>query len=274
MRSLRVIAPVAIGAALVGLAVAPRVAPSSAGADPIASDGGPVAHAAGGDAGPPPLPSIVNVRVVRAEAALASATASVDQGQPAQAIVALNSVRTNMAKAWTAARFVIETTPPPPPAAEGGVRAEASGGAVAGAIATPEDTAFGVLTLQHDVVTTTTGLADTRDATLAAGVNRTLITALKARNKAIAYIHSIAPPPPPVADEGRVHADASGAAVVAGWDTVMPGVVPHLDDEIQQTAGTRAMAPKSLLNLQKIGQAEAKTRTVVNQFWPPLPPGD
>src|SRR6476646_2968012 len=119
MRSLRIIAPLALGAALVAVAVVPNVAPSSAGAEPtraaepIVVDSGPVAQAAGGSATPPPLPSIVNVRVVRAEAALARAATSVDQGQSNLAVAELNSAVANLQKAWSAARWIVKTAPPP-----------------------------------------------------------------------------------------------------------------------------------------------------------------
>jgi hypothetical protein len=273
MRSLRVIAPLAIGAVLTGLAVAPTMgAPESSSAEPIVAQRVPVAHAAGGDAAPPPLPSIVNVRVERAEAALERAAAAVDQGQPSQANAELTSVRSNMAKAWTAAHYIIATTPPPPPAEEGRVRADASGGAVVGAVASPEETALGVLNLHHDVVTAAVGLADTTDPTLGASVQTTINAALKARNRAIAYIHSIAPPP--VADEGRVQADASGAEVGTGFDALMPGYAPLLDDEIQQATVARLMAPSSPVGLGKVARAETNTRNTINTYWPPVLPED
>jgi hypothetical protein len=88
MRSLRIAAPVALGvAALVG--VAATWSPMSGGASPrsaapVVAYDAPVARAAGGDV-PLLIPSIVNVRLVRAEAALEDASAAVDQGQEAEA---------------------------------------------------------------------------------------------------------------------------------------------------------------------------------------------
>ena len=62
----------------------------------------------------PVLPSTVNVRLVRAEAALERATAAVDQGQEALAIPEIVAARDNMVKAWTAAKYIISQPPPPP----------------------------------------------------------------------------------------------------------------------------------------------------------------
>jgi hypothetical protein len=273
MRSFRIVAPL-LGAALVAVAVVPRVAPSSAGAEPIVADTGPVAHAAGGDAAPLPLPSIVNVRVIRTEAALVRAATMVDQGHSGPAANQLNSAVLNMQKAWTAAQYVVKTAPPPPPAEAGGVRAHASGGAVGPptATATPEDTAFAVHTLQHEVVTTAMGLINGPDAVLAPAIANAISTAMTARDAAIKYIHSIAPPPPP-AESGGVRAHASGGAVVGStWDTVMPNLVPLLDDEIQQAAGTKLAVPTSPIDLQKVRARATATKKTVNQFWPPVPP--
>jgi hypothetical protein len=80
MRSLRIVAPVALGvAALIGVAVTPNLMPESS-AHAAVSHEAPVAHAAGSDA-VAAFPSIVNVRLVRAEAALERVTTAVDQGQ-------------------------------------------------------------------------------------------------------------------------------------------------------------------------------------------------
>jgi hypothetical protein len=255
MRSLRVIAPLALGAAVLGLAVAPRVSTSSPPAEAAVADQVPVAHAAGGDVALP-FPSIVNVRLTRAEAALERATASVDQGQGAQAIVDLTAVRSNMVQAWVGAVYVIKTTPPP---AEGAVSA----------VAAPEDTGFAVINLEHDVITTSVGLLSTTDASVVPELGKTISLAMKYRNKAVSYIHSIAPPP--VAGDGRVHADASGAPVGGSWDLVMPGAVPQLEDEMQQAAAMHPSAAVTPTFLPALKTQEAHTRSTINTYWPPVP---
>ena len=276
MPSLRMVAPLGVAAVLVGLvAVAPAGTSSGADTEPTAYRG-PTATASGGDAGQLVYPSIVNVRLIRAEAALARATTWVDQAKGSNAIAELKAAQSNMQKAWTAAKYVINTTPPP--VATDGAFAHSSGGAPAGpSYASPEDTTFAVLSLQHDVVTTSLGLLDAGNATLK---NTTLPTTIKAavdaRDAAIAYIHSIAPPP--VAGDGRVHADASGGAVVAGWDTTMPNLIPVLDDEIQAIKGTRKLNPTLPTGIRTflptMRARDEATQTTINQFWPPAPADD
>ena len=73
----------------------------------------PVAHASGGDAGPLIYPSIVNVRLVRAQSALDRAAGGSIRVSPASAVIHLNAARSNMSQAWLAAKYVIETAPPP-----------------------------------------------------------------------------------------------------------------------------------------------------------------
>ena len=126
-------------------------------------------------------------------------------------------------------------------------------------------------------MTTSLGLLDAGNATLK---NTTLPTTIKAavdaRDAAIAYIHSIAPPP--VAGDGRVHADASGGAVVAGWDTTMPSLLPVLDDEIQAIKGTRKLNPTfpdSIRTfLPTMRARDEATKAAINRYWPPLPADD
>ena len=101
----------------------------------------------------------------------------------------------------------------------------------------------------NQVVTTALGLVDGADAASVPSVDEAITAAMALRDEAIAYIHSIAPPP--VADEGRVQADASGAEVGTGFDALMPGYAPLLDDEIQQATVARLMAPSSPVGLGK-----------------------
>jgi hypothetical protein len=275
MRSFRILAPLALGAALVAVAVAPSVASSGADddstrAEPIVLDRGPSAHAAGGDLPPPPLPAIVNVRVTRTEAALEGAATAVDHGQPAAAVVELNAAVKNMRKAWTAAQFVVRTTPPI--ATEDSADAHASGDPVAGGLtATPEDTVAAVLSLQHDVLTTAIGLTNGTDPGLAPTINTAINAAINARNVAVTYIHSIAPP---VAEEDSADAHASGDPIVATWDTVMAGAAGQVDDEIQQATGTDELVPTSSVDFQNVIKRVTATKNRINVYWPPVPVED
>jgi hypothetical protein len=154
-----------------------------------------------------------------------------------------------------------------------------SGGSAGPTLASPPETAFAVLGLQHDVATTALGLIDGAKGTLLGAVNSTIFAALNRRDQAIAYIHKVAPPAPPVESgslrakrEGGVH--ESGGAVAATFDTVMPGLVPQLDDELQQIGAQQdggAVVPtgKKLLNDAEL--QVTRTERTVNQFWPPLP---
>jgi hypothetical protein len=276
MPSFRVVAPLGLAAVLVGLvAVAPSATSSGADTSPTAYRG-PVATESGGSVAAVVYPSIVNVRLVRAEAGLTRAATWVDQGQATKAVPELATVRSNMAKAWTAAQYVIKTAPPPPVAGDGAF-AHASGGAPAGSsFASPQDTALAVFGLQFDVVTTSLGLLDASSATLRTALTTTIQAAVDARSAAITYIHSI--PPPPVADAGGVHARASGGAVASDWATTMPNLLPLLDDEIQAFKGTRKLNPTLPASTQsfiaKTRARDTATKTRINQYWPPLPADD
>jgi hypothetical protein len=233
------------------------------------------AHSAGGDVAPT-LPSIVNVRINRGTKALETAGDYVDQDLPDKAVASLLNARRNMYAAWRGAKYVIEHAPPPP-AADARVhsaKAHASGtGAGAGTTyADPPTTAVAVLGFQHTVATVAYGLLDGAKGTLRDAVSTTIFAALNRRDDAITYIHQL--PPPPVATEGRVHARASGAPVASGFDTLMPGIVPDLDDELQQVEGLLNGGALTPGEKRIMGQAELQvfhTEQTVNSFWPPLP---
>jgi hypothetical protein len=286
MASSRILASLATAVALTA------AAPSLAQAEPSA-------HAAGGAAGAITYPSLVNERLVRVQAALDRATVYADDHQPDQAAATLMSARTNIRKAWTSAQYIIENTPPPvatdsafhaqaftrsgrlrirhlPGNAHTRARARAAGDAAAGG-ATIYDTAFAVLSLQHRMATIATGLIDTAHSTLLSSLSTTVFTALNGRDTAIAYIHSIDTPPPPETDSVVVRAHAAGAPVVAGWASVMPGLIPLLDDELQQQQGTLADTTLRAGTRKVLTDAVAQdtaTEATVNQFWPPAPVGD
>jgi hypothetical protein len=243
---------------------------------------------AGGDAGPPLYPSAVNVQLVRTEALLQKATDYQDEGDAAKAVAALTATRSHLKKAWTAAKYIIDHAPPPV-AADGGVairvkvpakpkvvpkaKAHTSGGAVAGAspFADQYQTAVGVLNLQHDVATTALGMLDTASGPLLSSVSTSLFYALNARDTAIAYIKKIQPPP--VAADGGVPAHSSGGAVAGSWATVMPGVAPYIDDEVQQIEALRAstnLSPGRTTVLSKAEIQDIDTGKTITQTWPPV----
>jgi hypothetical protein len=170
MPSLRALGRLAVAA---GLLAAALPAPA------LAAKGHVHAHAAGGEETVLVYPSLVNARLVRAQAALERAAKHSDEAQPAKAIVDLTAARENLSKAWSGAKYVIQHAPPPPPAEEAsaihrgafmrsgrlriynpaphkkGLRVVHK--AVAATPATIYDTAFAVLSLEHYAATTTVG---------------------------------------------------------------------------------------------------------------------
>jgi hypothetical protein len=253
MVSLRKLALPGVAAALI--VAAPAVANSGGGAQTA-----PPAHADGGDAAPI-YPSIVNTRLVRAEASLSRATDAVDEGQPAQGAAPVDAAVANMSAAWSAEEYVIKTAPPTP---TGDAFSDGSG-AAGPAYAGPEDTGFAVLSAEHDVISTAVGIAEQSNAALSKSVLNAINTMQNSRTAAIKYIHKIAPPPV---------GDGTGAG--STWDGVMPGYVAVLDDEIQQLKGRLALtkfpaATKTALTKARVKASD--TKALINQYWPPVPAG-
>jgi hypothetical protein len=239
------------------------------------------AHASGGDVVALTYPSIVRIRVSRTERALDRATRKMENGKVAEAAVTFKVIRRQMAAAWRGAKYVIRSTPPPP-AAEDIFRpgARKSGDPPAGGTyASPPETAIRVLTLQHDVAAAVGQLIDGAHGTGLNALATTLNFTDDRRDGAVAYIYSVAPPVPPEAEDARAQARASQEeGAVPTFDTLMPNLLPDLDDELQALAGTESDATdltaggRLLLNA-----AEAqvtKTRALVNSLWPPVPAED
>lgn len=278
MPSSRAVASLAAVAILGVAAVASTATRSSADQQPqsAAVYSAPLAQASGGDVALP-IPSIVNTKIVRAQAALDRAVTAIDQGQNANALPEFVSVATNVNDAWAAAQYVIETAPPPVAAA--GSVAHTSGGAVVGAsaFAAPEDTAFAVLALQEQIITTAVGVIGAVDADPATlpYLRKMARAAIKGRATAINYIAAIPAPPA----EASPQAKPSGGAVAAGgnWAAVMPNLVPLLDDEMQSEAGTIAidttLSAKTQKTLTNWSNAAAAVEVKVNTLWPPVPAG-
>jgi hypothetical protein len=234
----------------------------------------PIAHAAGGSAGPPTYPGLVNNRLIRTQKALDRAIDYADDGDNAKAVSALYTARLQVKLAWRAAKYVIQHAPPP--VAGDDLIARASGGApAAGTLADQFQTSGAVLDLQHDVAQASIGMIDTAKGTLRDSLSRTLFLALDQRDTAIAYIHSLDVPPPPGDD---LVAHMSGGAVGGSWASIMPAVGSAAGDEIDQIDG--AMDLSSTLGTGVRGvlrDAELqvlKTQKTIDQYWPPLPADD
>jgi hypothetical protein len=252
MRSFKVLAVAVVALSLVA------VAPAAAGVP---------AHIAGGDAGPLLYPSIVNVRLIRTEAALERAVEFVDTAQVDKAVAQLSVARIQLRKAWTGAKYVIDTAPPPV-AADGAV-GRSSGGAIPGASPYADQYATGVavISLQHDVAATAFGLIEGANTALLSSLSTTIFAALNGRDIAIAYFHSKDTTAPAGA------ARANGTPVVIGWGSVMPQAIPLLGDELQQIngmqKGTVSLGVGRVLRSAEL--QDLKTQQTLNQFWPPAP---
>jgi hypothetical protein len=252
MRSFKVLAAAAVALGLVGVT-------------PAAAATGPPAHVAGSDA-PTLLPSIVNVRVVRVQAALERATEYVDTAQADKALGQLSVARTQLRKAWEGAKYNVENAPPP--VAGDGAVGRISGAPVGGSpYADQYFTAYAVISLQHDVASTAIGLADGANSTLLSGLSTTIFSTLNSRDSAIAYIHS--------KDTAPVGSAHKSDAVLSPWASAMAHAASLLDDEILQIDGT--LKTNKSAGLSKVLKAaetqDIKTQRTLNKYWPPAPAG-
>jgi hypothetical protein len=264
MSRFRIAAPVALVGAL-GLVGVPILAGSSSHSAPAAAaENAPVAVAVGGDAGPLVYPSILNVRLVRGEAALQRLTEAVDENDAAGAQVALTTVTTSMYQAWAAAVYVIQTTPPPVAGAD--ALLYAAGGPPT---ASPEQGGSAVLSFEHDAITTGIGLLDGPTVALRPALRSTIDLMIRMRIAEIDYIKSIAPPPVAVPDS--IDAHASGAPVAASWNTLMPDVAAMICDEVQQLRGTAPVDAPTVLSFRTWQARDLATQMTIAAYWPPLP---
>jgi hypothetical protein len=200
-------------------------------------------------------PSIVATHIARAEAALARAARFADQGQTSRVPTELKAARVQASSAWNAARYVIKTSPP---TAAGAALPDGTG-AGGPVYAGREDTAFAALGLYHDIIATTVGLA-TQLGAKSNALRTSWVDALAAaqagRTAAVRYIHGL---------------KAQGT-----FPTVMPGLVPLVNDEIKQLNGRMKLTGftgtlrRSLLRARTRNTA---TRKLVNTYWPPVPSG-
>jgi hypothetical protein len=234
--------------------------------------------AAGSDGPPPVAPSIVRTRIARGTKAIERAADWVDQEDSVKAVVSLRNARRNMYAAWRGAVDVVENAPPPAPPGDGkrGARVHARASA---AYLGPEETAVAVLNFQHDVASAAYGLLDGAKGGLRDAVSTTIFAALDRRDLATAYIHGrpVPPPPPPDLARASAHAHASDEDAAPSFATLMPGVVPDLDDELAQTKGLVRGGALTPGEKRIMGQARAQileTKDQINTWWPPLPAGD
>jgi hypothetical protein len=215
------------------------------------------------------LPAAVRVRIKRGANALDKAGEYVDKGQPDKAVNSLRGARSNMYAAWRAAKYGIEHAPAAPPAEDKAIAHASQDDPVGPVYATPEETAVAVLGYQHEVVSATLGLVDGAKGTLRDQLSTTLFAAMDRRDSAIAYIHTIVPPVPP---EDKVTAHAAQDDEAVGFDVLMPGIIPDLDDE--QAQGAEILAGGALTpgekRIVRLANAQSiQTENTVNTFWPP-----
>src|SRR5215207_3892714 len=257
-------------------------------AAPAGAAGPPAAQMSGGDV-PPPLPSLVQTRLTRVENALERLTEDVDEVDGVHGLKTSKVVRRQLAAAWRGARYYI-LHPPAPPAddarvhsALGGVRVrdlspkvrakitQDDGGPV---IADPVTTAMAVFDEFHNISSTVIELTDGARVPVLDAMSKTLFLTLDRRDKAIADVHTLAPPPPPPeAEDAGVHAKAAQEEGAVTFDTTMPGLTMWLDDEIQHIDGLTSDAtdlrPGGSRILTKARAQIARTEATINSIWPP-----
>jgi hypothetical protein len=293
MRSLRAIVPLAL--------VTGALSASPALASPAPP---PKAHAAGDAAVELIYPSLVTKRLDRVQRSLDRAEDYVDDGNKLAASTALLAARHDLTAAWRGAQYAISTAPPPPPAEEARLHAGASAGAsmyakkfradllrqlraarakrglsahaagdpVGPTIAAPADTAFLVLSAQHEAIATAFGLVDATSGAFLDAPSKTMFAALNQRDAAVAFIRTALPPTPPDPEGGEAEPPLTSTS-----DTVMPNVIPQIDDEAQHasgllTGGTISAGGRRILQLAQ-SQA-ALTKNTINTVWPPAPPAE
>ena len=253
----------------------------------------PVANAAGGDA-PPLNPSIVNVPILRLDAALGNAADAIDAGNGAQAAGPLRASRRNLIRSYRGAKVLIANMPPPDAEeakvgsrafirlarrfvrasrrghASGLIRAQASDDVVGPVFADTPTAVFNVFTSQYQAATTAAGMAADTKGTLLNRVKTTLNTAIVLRNRLVKIVVAAAPPAP---EEARVRAHASQEEGVTTFDMVMPGLAVLLGDELQQLQALSAdttLPAASRTALSAAITADNQILTRVNTFWPPV----
>ena len=221
----------------------------------------PTAKAAGSDA-PPTLPSLIQTRITRVNNAIDRLTDYVDDNDAAGVDRTGKVIRRQLAAAWRGAVYYIKN-PPPPVGDDARVHARASQDDAGPVVADQFTTAAAVYDTQHQVAATIAQLTDGARVPILNSMSKTLFWTLDARDKAVATTHAL-DAPPPVGEEG-------GEDVVS-FGTVMPGVLPGLDDEIQQIKGLKSDAkdlrPGGTKLLRSALVQTILTQNTMNTYWP------
>jgi hypothetical protein len=245
-------------------AAAALIAAAPAAAAPAGDS--PTAKAAG-DGAAPIIPSLIQTRITRVNNAIDRLTDYVDDNDVAGVDRTGKVIRRQLAAAWRGAVWYIKN--PPPPVIEDApelARAKKSvlddDGPV---IADQYTTAAAVYETMHQVAATTEQLVDGARVPILNSMSKTLFWTLDARDKAIATTHALDTPPA---------AGEEGGEDVVSFGTVMPGVVPGFDDEIQQIRGLKADAkdlrPGGTKLLNSALTQTLLTELTVNTYWPPV----
>ena len=158
------------------------------------------------------------------------------------------------------------------------VRAHTSGSGGGGpTFADPPTAVFDVFTSQFNAATAAVGLVADVKGNLLNRVQRALNTAVVLRNRLVKIIHQNEPPAPP-AEDGSVHAHASGGAVVGSpYAAIMPGLTLLIDVELQQMRATSKDTSVPSASRDALSKAIAADKFIenrINQWWPPAPAGD
>jgi hypothetical protein len=213
----------------------------------------------------PIIPSLIQTRITRVNNAIDRLTDYVDDNDVAGVDRTGKVIRRQLAAAWRGAVYYIKN-PPPPVGDDARVHARASvlddDGPV---IADQYQTAAAVYETMHQVAATTEQLVDGARVPILNSMSRTLFWTLDARDKAIATTHALDTPPA----EGE-----EGGEDAVSFGTVMPGVVPGFDDEIQQIRGLKSDAKDLRPGGGKLLNAALAqtllTELQVNTYWPPV----
>lgn len=254
----------------------------------------PSAASAGGDA-PPLNPSVVNVPILRTQAALDNAAGAIDGGQGATAAGPLRASRRYLIRSYKGAKYLIANQPAPPAEeaaatsrryvklARRFIRAsrrssssawiKARSSQFAGPVFADAATAvFSVFTSQYSAATASVGMLPDVQGNLLNRVKTTMNTAIVLRNRLVKIIAAAAPPAPPEDAKVRAHASQEEGEVTT-FDLVMPSVSVLLADEIQQmqaTAQDTSVPAASRAVLSTAVAADQQIKTQVDTLWPPV----
>jgi hypothetical protein len=182
------------------------------------------------------LPSRVAAAIRRTEAALTKAEEHVDEAEYTKAIVSLNAVRANLARADKSARHQMKAVPADP-------EAETTPG---------PDSAVAVLNLDQEAVVRVAGLLNANSGTLVTGLASTISAAQLTRDRLLNTIIALNP-------EGAGADYSDGMAdTVDGYTDEVANLTEALADDKLSTGGKAALQTalaRSKATLAKINAA-------------------